>query len=385
MTPAVRDILFSGPPGWVLRGTVPADLDFDFAKGRYWQRGIGFTADPSAVLSCSRASTGYAQTGEGLWLPFSSNMARITNQGLLVEEARTNDAFWCRDLTNAVWVKVNMTAALTATGIDNTGNAASTLTATAGNATVLQTITLGSISDTYSVFLKRVSGSGTINITENGGTLWTPVALTTLWQRFQVTATLANPVFGIQIVTNGDVVAADFNQLEPGGVATSPIGTTNAAISRAADIVTVANTVVFGSSYTSFGKGTPQATNSAGNQVLVAIDAGSNNNRLLLYRSAGGAHSFNSSAGTGVDINAGTWNQGTLGRFANSSAQGAQAASFNGGAVGTTSGNLPIGVNAVRIGSDVTTANFFNGVISEVAVFANTAQPAAQLQAFGSR
>ena len=45
---------------------------------------------------------------------------------------------------------------------------------------------------------------------------------------------------GVQIITNGDAVIADFNQLEPGAFPTSPILTTTATVARSADAVTVA-------------------------------------------------------------------------------------------------------------------------------------------------
>lgn len=222
-----RLILLQGV-GWALPG---AALDLDFAHNRAYPSGPA-----TSFLSVTRTTTGMAQWLDGHWSSFGSGQARITDKGLLVEEARTNDALWSRDMTNAAWVKVNMTAALTAAGIDNAANSASTLTATAGNATVLQTITLTSQADTYSVFLQRITGAGTINITVDGGVTWTPVVLTTAYKQFQVVKTAANPVIGIQIVTNGDVIAADFNQLEPGGFATSPILTTTIAVTRNADV-----------------------------------------------------------------------------------------------------------------------------------------------------
>lgn len=337
------DVMNGSAPYWVLKGTVPATLNYNFAQGLYYQAGRQTGMSAANVLTVSRPApsvtdllptspSGYA------YQTFVANTARVTSGvGLLVFQNLTN------------FLLNSAAPATQTTGILGTGtyalwvNGAGTATMSLGSATGCGT---GAASQgTVVTFTITVAGTCTVTVA-------------------------------------GSLNAFQLDNTNFGGPLCPTSGATQAC---AADVVTVTNPVVFGNSYTSFGKGTPQATNSTGNQILVAIDAGSNNNRLLLYRSAGGAHSFNSSAGTGVDINAGTWNQGTLGRFANSSAQGAQAASFNGGAVGTTSGNLPIGVNAVRIGSDVTTANFFNGVISEVAVFANTAQPAAKLQAFGSR
>lgn len=377
-----ESLLGNGVPSWVLRGTVPADLDFNFAQGLYYQSGLNGLG-PSQLITTVRASVGYAADTSGIWTLFGNNVARITNQGLLVEEARTNNALWARDMTNAAWIKVNMTAALTAMGIDNTPNAASTLTATAGNATALQTVTLGSTADTYSVFLKRVSGSGTINITENGGTLWTPVVLTTSWQRFQVTATLANPVVGIQIVTSGDVIAADFNQLEPGGFALSPILTTNAAVARAADLVSVTNPLL-SFPQTTVVAATPNTPITASTQILLSVNDGSGNNISEMRRqSPTGILRFSIVSGATTKFTGDTavgWAQSASGKAALSDAV-VPGSAFNGTFV--ASGNVtafPVGVNQISIGSRAGVAPW-NGVIQRISMFSN-AQPDATLKAF---
>jgi hypothetical protein len=48
------------------------------------------TITPSSWLSCSRASIGYAKTATGVLALFDSNQLRITDVGLLIEDARTN-------------------------------------------------------------------------------------------------------------------------------------------------------------------------------------------------------------------------------------------------------------------------------------------------------
>ena len=224
--------------GWVLPG---ASVDMDFALGLY------FGGSLSSLLSTTRAQTvsSYATTSKGLLVPFAANTPRITDQGLLVEQGSTNTALHSRDMTQASWVAVNMTAALNAVGADGVANSATTLTATAGNATILQALTIGSTTETYSVYLKRVSGTGTINISENGGSSWTPCTInSSTFTRCFVEASLANPSVGIQIVTNGDVIVADFNQNEALAFATSPIPTTTTSVARAADVVTAAGALL---------------------------------------------------------------------------------------------------------------------------------------------
>jgi hypothetical protein len=106
-----------------------------------------FSGDPNTKLTYTSPSTKWIENSSGILVSgttlrtaFLSSVA----QGLLVEEARVNLAIWGRDLTNAAWTKTNMTTAKTATGADGSANGATTLTATAGNATVLQSITSAS-------------------------------------------------------------------------------------------------------------------------------------------------------------------------------------------------------------------------------------------------
>ena len=73
---------------WVLRsGGILASVQADFANGGYWRQGV---SNPRVDFTgiggvCTRASTGYAVDGAGLWTLFPANVARITNRGLLVE------------------------------------------------------------------------------------------------------------------------------------------------------------------------------------------------------------------------------------------------------------------------------------------------------------
>jgi hypothetical protein len=160
--------------------------------------------------------------------------------GVLLEGASTNDALHSADLSNSAWVKTGGTAAKDATGLDGVAGSASTFTATAGNATCLQTVTAASAKRTYSVDIKRKTGTGVVEITIDGGTTWTPVTLSTaFFTRFQVTQTLANPQFGIRLVTSGDAVEVDANQCEVLPFASSRIPTTTAAVTRVRDYMQI--------------------------------------------------------------------------------------------------------------------------------------------------
>jgi hypothetical protein len=216
-----------------------ATIDTWFAKGLY------FGAAPEN-LSFQRGSPGYADNGTGGWVHFGSDVARITTKGLLVEDGCTNVLLWCRDLTNAVWTTTGVTALKTQAGFDGTPTAATSLVATAPMAAIVQRIAdPASVQRQQSAFVKRLSGSGPVEMTMDGGATWTNITITSAWTRVSIPAqTLANPTVGLRIATKGDSIAVDCVQNEKltGGRAglsavSSPITTAAATADRAADVV----------------------------------------------------------------------------------------------------------------------------------------------------
>jgi hypothetical protein len=181
--------------------------------------------------------------------------ANPTSNGLLIEEARTNRLLWNRDATDAAWVKTDVTAAKDQTGIDGVTNAASSLTSTADNGTCIQTITLASGSRTGSVFLKRITGTGNVQVSLDGST-WSTVDLSdTEWRRIVLSGTVTNPTVGIKLLVSGDAVAMDYGQVEDGAFPTSPILTTSASVTRSADVGNV-GPLVFAPNTRKYNKGT---------------------------------------------------------------------------------------------------------------------------------
>jgi hypothetical protein len=234
--------------------SLPA-IDLNFAAGTY--SGLSCTTATACVSASNNG--GYAQWRDGHWSSFPSNSARITDLGVLVETvATTNSVPWSRDLSH--WTNTNLTSTLTATGIDNVANSASRLTATSANGTSCVTVSLTNApfnEITASVSLQRVSGTGEVDVSVepapgHSGTVWSPVtkgsgALSTTWQRYVVTFIVSNPTFCIRVAASGDVVNADFAQIEPRLWATSPILTAGAAATRQPDdisFISSANTTL---------------------------------------------------------------------------------------------------------------------------------------------
>jgi len=189
----------------------------------------------SGLISIDRASDGTFKDFHDLIQTELADFPREGGDGWLIERASTNEALHNRDLTNAAWVKINITAALDATGNDGIANVASSLTATAALGTAFQTVTKASAENTYSVDVRRKTGTGTIEITDDGGSAFTDI--TSLinsidYTRFEITSTQANPSFGFRITTNADAIEVDYNQLEQLSFATSRIETTTVAVVR---------------------------------------------------------------------------------------------------------------------------------------------------------
>jgi hypothetical protein len=207
---------------------------------------VNTTASRSGVeATFTRATDAYARRSNALWLPSGSGNPRSHYSasgeylGYLAEGARTNLALQSNDFTNVAWTKSNMTAAKTATGPDGVVNSASTLTATAANGTALQAITSASASRIASVFIKRRTGTGVVNITQDNGSTWTAVTVTADWTQVSSTnQTLTNPTVGIRIVTDTDAVDVWCFMNEVATFASTPIPTTSATVTRNADVLT---------------------------------------------------------------------------------------------------------------------------------------------------
>ena len=302
-----------------------ATLGADFTNGQYQLNGLRYSA-PSLLpgWSFSRSGAGTALDSAGNVISFATGVPRITDRGLLVEEARTNLCLRSQEFDNASWTVVgtsitaNATLApdLTATADLMTENSATS------NHTVLTSSAIAISSGvvyTFSIFAKpngrtllqlrdnatsntgatfSLSGSGSVTNTEAAVTATSITALANGWYRLSIAYTSGTTVANVQprlvstgTTTNytGDGVSGAYlwgAQLEAGAFPTSYIPTAGASATRAADAALVSGMSI-ANLHTIYGEVEHVAPSGAAQRYAVS-DNGTANERTFLGRSSGG-------------------------------------------------------------------------------------------------
>lgn len=128
---------------------------------------------------------------------------------------------------NASWVKTDSSVAADNDTAPDGTTTADTMTANAANGTLLQTFTATNVAYTFSVWLKRKTGTGDVQIAADSGT-WTTKTITSSWARYDVTQTPAagSKTAGVRLVTSGDEVYVWGAQLEQRSFSTAYVATT---------------------------------------------------------------------------------------------------------------------------------------------------------------
>lgn len=275
----------------------------------------------SEAIACSRATSAYVDTKGGVWIFHPSDTPRVSDKGLLIEPAATNQirasSMWGAALPGTLppgWSIYNPLALGTqVTGFGRGSNGADYIDirvfGTAAADGVVE-ITFDSIAAaigqtwTASVFVKLAAGSlndiaaTSLVLTENNAELIgtavdsTDFTLTSAMTRVQCTHTTISastvhvlPFLRIDVAADGVVdvtVRIAWPQCELGTVATSPIPTRNAPATRASDIVSLINPagIINPDAQTIFFEMTPLV--SAAEQIQVGWQAdGSGNSSYL--------------------------------------------------------------------------------------------------------
>jgi hypothetical protein len=161
--------------------------------------------------------------------------------GVTTAKAEENLLLRSQDYS-ATWTVTNLTPVTGKTAPDTTSTATE-FTATAANAVLTQGFTAIAGSYTFSVFLRRVTGSGDIQIAADNGT-WTTKVITGTWARYDVTQTVAagSKTAGVRVVTDTDAIEVWGAQLEQRDAVTSYTATTTQPITNYIPVLLTAAT-----------------------------------------------------------------------------------------------------------------------------------------------
>jgi hypothetical protein len=256
-----------------------------------------YLSEPSRVNNCLWSRDQRAEK----WYTNGTGAELVVNGDFAASTGWTAEAGWAigAGVLTGTATAIQVT---TATGLDNVANSASRLTAAANDATLLQLLTAATGTRTTSVWIKRVSGSGTVSLTRNGGTGWTDITsslVTGTWVPVALTSDVgANPTVGLKMGTSGDVIDVDCFQDENGAWRTSPILTTTAAVTRNADVLSYASAfdVAQGTALCSVQSNVPINSGAA----CYALGGDSSNTRFLYSSSADSRSSSSAYDGTTV-------------------------------------------------------------------------------------
>lgn len=227
------------------------DLYADFQNEQYWIRGKG-QVSLSDFLSVSRASNEIIADSTGALTSFSSGVAAISDNGLQIQEARTNKCTNYNanptDTTNvtpslspgATLTVVDDVSALTTAGIQNIVSSGKVYkldnSAAAGSSFAQFDGMVGNTNTHYISAYVRGSGTVTLRVggVNNNFTLSSDYAR----KSASVTPGVTSDQMRIYISAGG-IVYFILNQLEEGAFVTSPIVVAGSSAARAADIITL--------------------------------------------------------------------------------------------------------------------------------------------------
>lgn len=327
----------------------------------------GLVLGASGDFNVTRATTATRVNASGLIESVASGIPRLDYPlgggcpALLVEPAATNLALHSRDLTNAVWSGTTVTTEKNAVGADGVASGATTLTATAASGTVLQALSHASQSRVFSAFIRRVTGTGAIQLTTNGGTNWDTVTITNNYTQVACVAraATASGTVGFRMAVSGDVIEVDFTQGEVGPVATSPNATTSGTVTRNADVINLSGAVSGCIGQTEGTLYIECQADAANNDVIFINTAGLNpgSNYIGIFKISTNLYRAQVVA-SGSTINI---------------TQSVATSGFIKAALAYKTGDTALFINGVQVGSTNTTAFAFNAALSSIRFIADSA------------
>ena len=368
---------------WRRARAVPS-LDLRFADNK----SLTDAVTGASLVTFTRASSGTYVDSAGVLQTAATDVPRFDHNpttgeslGLLVEEARTNLLLRSEAIATSPWFGGANTTLTNNTGevLDPAGGSTATkveVAVSGGIGAFGQGATLTAVVHSGSIWLRCATGTVSANLIvylggppfTNIGT--TNVTITTTWQRFSVvtsTATAAAYNFQLNNIAAGTVYAWGA-QLEAGAFATSYIPTTTAAATRNADLASITGSAFSG--WYRQDEGTMFAEGRAVNNGVIAVanDGSFDNRKPQLNLGAIGSVDANYvAAGSLVASFTQVSSVGISNRWATAYAVDNFGFSSNGLAPAQdSSGALPSGINALRLGSFQNGSSYANGPIQRI-------------------
>ena len=376
-------------------------------------------------MAVSRNSTGYAMGPAGLLVQSSNNVMRLAYdpanvgnpQGILVEQSSINLELYSQLLSNAAWTVTRGSVPSTNNASPDGGTTASLLaedsTATSTHYITQSLTASASTAYTWSVYAKAglrsqiemylFDGAGNYTMAQFDLGLGTVISGPTTsgftttaaniqsigngWYRCWVTSTISSNTTlkqSIYLMSSGNLTYTGLgatygvyiwgSQVEANLLPTSYVPTTSTSVTRAASTLLIPLSSIPGwnsAAGTLVVEGVTPIQAGAASSFYACIDDGTANNQIYVTQATNGSVYGSTRIGgsTSAQVNLGSVAQNTPFIVAFSWASGAFAASLNGATpVTSSSGSLPSGLTALRIGSGYS-SNYANAPVSRVALY----------------
>lgn len=348
------------------------------------------------LIQCTRASTATCIGPDGKLRTLAANVPRIHHDlngkclGLLVEESRTNVLTYATDMAQG-WTKGSAAQWSTATGFLSSGSHGRVLglrnfTISPDAASLYNTsvpVTAGA-RHVFSMYLRLLPDSPSNRVIfrvrqSDGNNIYSPpLILTDRWTRYSFALTIgegitfAAAIFGTPGDT--DIVNCEFacGQFEQGEFATTFIPTVNAAVTRAADLLSIDYTLPsIGAVVTSIaGLATANTANAYLWSALNPADTGADhayayfsgaNNRTSWWVNKGGVGQSGGNV-TGRPLNVGL----SFDAIAKTAALAA------GSLIAQDTSrprDFPVNLSQIRLGRSVANNGFLGGCLSRLAIY----------------
>ena len=251
-----------------------------------------YPSDTSGTITTPVTTANTPRFVYGFWqitqdVTVTNNGFVNTGRGLLIDGAVSNSTAYSEDFTQAgYWSKTNTTVGGSVTLPTGATGTKNVITASADGGTITAQQTVGSSVRVFYIWLKRVTGTGTVYLTlDNYGTAigsakFVPAPVTSDWKVFSIKTTCANPRWGIKLATNGDAVAAWGAMVAGYPFYSSYVPTTSSAnLSKTGDVLKLSTTGIVNSSASTiimqFVSLSDEFQNGSSAPVLFSMDANS--------------------------------------------------------------------------------------------------------------